>query len=265
MLVGGVCNDPAMPMSSRTSTARALVAASLLVVTQLAPGASEPAAAAVTWQAGPLRSDAWCAARVKDRREVRPVNRPYNRAGAQRRLRQFPYGRVTGNFTGTTDEIIQWAACKWGFNVRALRAQAAIESYWAQTTLGDWTTDPSSCAPFHSIGADGRSGECPESVGLMQVRAPYVPLRIAKGATRSTAYNLDVYLAIWRSCWRGDETWLNQFERGREYRAGDEWGCIGRWFTGRWYTPEGVTYTNRVKQYFRQRIWVSESFRNWRP
>jgi autotransporter family porin len=264
-LVGGVCNDPAMPMSSRNRAARALVAASLVVVTQLAPSASEPAAAAVTWQAGPLRSDAWCAARVKPRREVRPVNRPYNRAGAQRRLRQSPFRRVTGNFTGTTDQIIQWAACKWGFNTRALRAQAAIESYWTQTNLGDWTTDPTRCAPFHGIGADGRSGECPESVGLMQVRAPYFPWRVAKGAAKSTAYNLDAYLAVWRSCWRGDEYWLNHVERGRDYRAGDEWGCIGRWFTGRWYTPAAIEYVNRVKDYYRQRIWLTDSFRNWRP
>ena len=32
----------------------------------------------------------------------------------------FP--RITGNFTGTTDEIIQWAACKWGM-VRQRRAR----------------------------------------------------------------------------------------------------------------------------------------------
>jgi hypothetical protein len=257
-----------MPMTNRIRRARALAAASVLVVTavtQLAPGASEPVAAAVTWQAGPLRSDAWCAARVNDRREVRPMNRPYNRAGAQPRPGARPFRRVTGNFTGTTDEIIQWAACKWGFNVRALRAQAAIESYWTQTNLGDWTTDPARCAPFHRIGADGRPGECPESVGVMQIRAPYFPPRVNYGAGRSTAFNLDAYLAVWRSCWRGDEYWLNHVERGRDYRAGDEWGCIGRWFTGRWYTPAGIEYTNRVKDYFRRRIWVTESFRNWRP
>jgi hypothetical protein len=219
----------------------------------------------VAWEAGPLRSDAYCAARVGNRKEIRPMNRRFNRAGAQSRSKVVPFRRVTGNFTGSTGEIIQWAACKWGFNVRALRAQVAKESYWAQTTLGDWTTDPSRCAPLHRIGADGRPGECPESVGLMQVRAPYVPYRIAIGATRSSAYNLDVALAIWRSCWRGDETWLNHVERGRQYRAGDEWGCIGRWFTGRWYVPEGIAYTNAVKDYFRRRIWLTVSFRNWRP
>ena len=269
-----------MQMSNRSRATRTLVlamASTLLV--PLAPAAGEaaepttpaasaalaPAAVRVAWQAGPLRSDAFCAARVRHRREIRPMNRPYNRAGAQPRTRAWPFRRVTGNFTGTTGEIIQWAACKWGFNVRALRAQAAKESYWTQTNLGDWTTDRTRCAPFHGIGADGRRGWCPESVGIMQVRAPYVPLRVARGAARSTAYNLDAYLAVWRSCWRGEETWLNQFERGREYRAGDEWGCIGRWFSGRWYTQPSLDYIAAVKDYYRRRIWRTASFRNWRP
>jgi hypothetical protein len=255
-----------MQISTPLRMTRALgVAFAFALLIQLAPTAADPASAAVSWQAGRIRSDAWCAAHVQHRQEIRPMNRPFNRAGAQPRARVWPFRRVTGNFTGTTGEIIQWAACKWGFNVNALRAQAVVESYWTQTNLGDWTTDARNCAPFHGIGQDGRPGQCPESVGMLQVRAPYVPLRIARGATRSTAYNLDAYLAIWRSCWRGEETWLNQFERGRNYTAGDEWGCIGRWFTGRWYTPVGIDYTNRVQAYYRQQIWRTVSFRNWRP
>jgi hypothetical protein len=259
---------------SRSTRTLTLAIASTLLIPLAPAGAAvaqapAPARAAgavrVAWQAGRLHSDAFCAARVRNRREIRPMNRPYNRAGAQPRVRAWPWRRVTGNFTGSTDEIIQWAACKWGFNVRALRAQAAKESYWTQTNLGDWTTDGSRCAPFHGIGVDGRPGECPESVGMMQVRAPYVPRRIAIGSLRSTAYNLDVYLAVWRTCWRGGEPWLNQVERGREYRAGDEWGCIGRWFSGRWYTRPSLDYIAAVKDYFRRRIWRTASFRNWRP
>ena len=35
----------------------------------------------------------------------------------------MPYARyVTGHFTGTTDEVIQWAARKWGFRTDLLRA-----------------------------------------------------------------------------------------------------------------------------------------------
>jgi len=40
--------------------------------------------------------------------------------------------RVDGQFTGTTDEILQWAACKWGLPDNLIRADAAIESTWFQ-------------------------------------------------------------------------------------------------------------------------------------
>jgi hypothetical protein len=263
-----ICHDSAMQISKPSRSIRTLAAVvAVTFLVQLTPTAAEPVQAqrSVAWQAGRMHSDAFCAARVRNAAEIRPMNRPFNRAGAQPRVRRWPFRRVTGNFTGTTGEIIQWAACKWGFNVRALRAQAVKESYWTQTNLGDWTTDSSRCAPRHGIGEDGRPGECPESVGMMQVRAPYFPYRIVSGAERSTAYNLDAYLAIWRLCWRGGEAWLNTVERGREYRAGDEWGCIGRWFSGRWYTQASLDYMAAVKDLYRQRIWRTEGFRNWRP
>jgi hypothetical protein len=40
--------------------------------------------------------------------------------------------RVDGRFTGTTDEILQWAACKWGLPDNLIRADAVIESDWFQ-------------------------------------------------------------------------------------------------------------------------------------
>lgn len=40
--------------------------------------------------------------------------------------------RVNGQFSGTTDEIIQWAACKWGLPDNYLRAEADTESTWFQ-------------------------------------------------------------------------------------------------------------------------------------
>jgi hypothetical protein len=40
--------------------------------------------------------------------------------------------RVDGRFTGTTDEILQWAACKWGLPDNLARADAVIESTWFQ-------------------------------------------------------------------------------------------------------------------------------------
>src|SRR5689334_22544594 len=40
--------------------------------------------------------------------------------------------RVTGHHVGTTDENIQWAACKWGISDNLLRAFAVRMSTWYQ-------------------------------------------------------------------------------------------------------------------------------------
>ena len=40
--------------------------------------------------------------------------------------------RIDGQFAGTTDEIFQWAACKWGLPDDLLRAIAVRESTWYQ-------------------------------------------------------------------------------------------------------------------------------------
>ena len=127
----------------------------------------------------PLPSDAACAALVRPAAETRPDNAKFNATrGVQKNLTgPYPlFSRVDGNFTGTTDEIIQWTACKWGVDPDIVRAQAVVESYWHQQALGDTTSNASVCAPNHPIGSDpSHPGMCPESVGLLQVRFQYWP------------------------------------------------------------------------------------------
>jgi hypothetical protein len=112
-------------------------------------------------------------------------------------------GWVTGHFTGTTDEILQWGAYKWRIDPDLLRAVATVESWWHMYTVGD----------------DG------DSFGLMQIRRPYhccEPL-----TSQDTAFNVDYYGGILRAYHDGKQPWLNQVERGRRYRAGDVWGSVG--------------------------------------
>ena len=197
--------------------------------------------------------------------ENRPGNARFNQTVGHPTAPEPPYfntaGRVTGNFTGTTDEIIQWTACKWGIDEDVVRAQVARESWWHQDSTGDYTNDASLCAPGHPIGADGKPGQCPESIGLVQVRAQYYRPYI-NDAALSSAYNLDVTYAIWRSCFEGAETWLNTVDRGRQYAAGDMWGCIGRWYSGRWYTQAANDYMGWVQDYLNQRVWTTADFAN---
>ncbi len=136
----------------------------------------------------------------------------------------------------------------------------AKESWWYQRNGGDFTTDPTRCASGHPIGADGTAGQCPESIGLMQVRYPYWTAAFPS-ATNSSAYNLDEALAARRNCFEGNERWLNTVERGHDYAAGDLWGCIGLWFSGRWYAGGAQDYIAAVQGYYDQRIWESAGFK----
>jgi hypothetical protein len=110
-----------------------------------------------------LPSGAQCArwVRQRPRPETKSANRAANHATGQHvGSHFFPAGdspqadarlagRINGSFTGTTIDILRWAACKWGISQNVVFAQAAVESWWQQTTLGDWGTDASACPPGH--------------------------------------------------------------------------------------------------------------------
>ena len=245
-----------------------------LAVTIYLPMLMLPSANFVTLPPGSaLPSDAACAATVRSMPENKGVNKTYNATKGNQGLAVdfFTPGsgdpranteigvRVDGNFTGTTDEILQWAACKWGIDEDMVRAQAAIESWWRQTAKGDWGTDASRCPPGHGLGVDGQPGKCPESWGLLQTRYPYEQ-SAWPGIASSSAFNADTAYAIWRVCFEGYEWWLNDVEHGQTYAAGDAWGCVGRWFAGRWHTPAAETYITNVKNYLNQRIWETPNF-----
>lgn len=212
-----------------------------------------------------LPGDAECAARVRRHPwEPRPENAMANKwipgEEALESFRTTPWGgvthyqaRVTGGFTGTTDEILQWAACKWGLDEDIVRAQAVKESNWEQAAAGDW--EDGDCPP-------GYAGTCPHSFGLLQVRWNADPS--SRGtfplARDGTAFAADYTLAVWRACYEGEETWLNDVERGRAYGSGDEWGCVGRWYAGRWYTTGATEYIDAVRHHLTSRTWREPGF-----
>lgn len=205
-----------------------------------------------------LPSDAACAAAVRPVAELRADNATANATRGTDPNDVYP--RVTGAFTGTTDEILQWVACKWGIDEDIVRAQIAKESSWHQSAGGDLTGDQSLCHPAKRTG----SGTCPESIGLGQVRFQYHGSAFEdENAIRSSAYNVDYTYAIWRSCYEGELTWLNTVERGATYVAGDVWGCLGVWFSGRWRTSAALGYIAAVQQYLADRIWERPDFANW--
>lgn len=202
-----------------------------------------------------LPTEEECAASVRPAPEIRPANDEYNTTPGTKPHEEIP--RVTGNFVGTTDEIIQWAACKWGVDEDLVRAQMAAESWWHQSVGGDHTTNQALCHP--DVRTDSET--CPESMGLSQIKFQFHGAAYEdSNVIRSTAYNVDYAYSFWRRCYDGEFGWLNDEERGREYGPGDAVGCLGVWFWGRWYTPEGIEYMNLVQGYLDERIWETQEF-----
>lgn len=184
-----------------------------------------------------LPSGAQCATRVRPTAEVRAANAIPNSTKGTTANASYP--RVDGNFTGTTDEILQWAACKWGIDEDIVRAQIAKESWWNMSAVGDGG----------------------QSFGLGQVRDQYHSSAfVDDNAKRSSAYNVDYTYAFWRSCYEGEMGWLNTVERGATYAAGDLQGCLGVWFSGRWHTQAANDYITAVESYREQRIWQTSGF-----
>ena len=154
-----------------------------------------------------------------------------------RRRSEMVYRRyVTGRYRGTTDEILQWAARKWGFDPDLFRAVAAVESYWKMSAVGDGGL----------------------SFGIFQMKRTYhccLPL-----SSKYTAFNADYYGAILRAYYDGRQTWLNDVERGERYHAGDVWGSVGSWYAGRWRTAEALGYIRRVQRTLRDEPWNDRWF-----
>lgn len=229
-------------------------------------GSTGPARPGTLPPGSALPTDDDCAARIVPAAETRPANQAFNATKGQQKHIPEPWlDRVTGAYTGTTDEILQWGACKWGIDPDIVRAQAAKESYWNMQTYGDFGADPAACPAGHAIGVDGKRDQCPQSIGILQIRYPYHGPPAGRAtwpeAAASTAYNVDYTYALWRSCYEGDLTWLNTTERRGTYAAGDAWGCLGVWFSGRWHTEPADAYIDAVRSYDDQQVWLTNSFR----
>lgn len=210
-------------MSGRSDPTRQPAGAPDITATQ------DPDLAGLMPPGGHLPSGAQCAGWVqRDPWEPRPENTQANQTTPP-----VPYpgktgtwsteaadelkSRVDGQFTGTTDEIIQWAACKWGYPTELARAQAVEESNWDQSTTGD-----------HG-----------QSFGLLQVKQTAWPGTLP-WSRDSTAYNADWTLGVWRACYEG----LMYY--GPQSR-GDAWGCVGAWYSGDWHDSAAESYIRRVR------------------
>jgi hypothetical protein len=200
--------------------------------------------------------------------------------------------RVDGQFTGTTDEIIQWAACKWGLPDDLLRAIAATESTWYQyeayfsgRPVRNWGSGdvlaagtPGASEYCNGIAKYGRDyqldfgpGRCPATFSIAGVKSWQDPswgtMPGNQNGTfpfvrQSTAFALDYLSADLRGCYNGWERWL---AHTGAYVAGDIWGCVGAWYAGAWRTAAAEGYIARIRESLSAFIWLRADWLRTRP
>ena len=166
--------------------------------------------------------------------------------------------RADGQFSGTTDAILKWASCKWGFDENVTRATAVNETHWRQTEFGDIGNGtsigilqiksrdyPSSCEAVASS----------QNTSLVTDRTCYSYL--------STAFAADYKLAQQRACFEGKVSYMiGESPAGYpSYPNGTPdqmmWGCVGWWYSGHWYDSGAVNYISQVKGYLAGQPWLS--------
>ena len=166
--------------------------------------------------------------------------------------------RADGQFSGTTDAILKWASCKWGFDENVTRATAVNETHWRQTEFGD-------------IGNG-------TSIGILQIKSRDYPSSCEAVATSqntslvtdatcysylSTAFAADYKLAQQRACFEGKVSYMiGEAPAGYpSYPNGTPdqmmWGCVGWWYSGHWYDSGAVNYISQVKGYLAGQPWLS--------
>jgi hypothetical protein len=197
--------------------------------------------------------------------------------------------RVDGQFTGTTDEIFQWAACKWGLSDNMLRAVAVRESTWYQyetyasgRPVTDWgsgdmmspgttgaTTYCDGIARYgHDYQLDFGAGICPRTFSIAGVMAWQAPSWGAMSGNQngtfpfsrdSTAFAVDYLAANLRGCYEGWESWLKTTGT-MSYGAGEIWGCVGAWYAGEWHTTAADGYISRVQGELANLTWLESDW-----
>jgi hypothetical protein len=208
--------------------------------------------------------------------------------------------RVDGQFTGTTDEIFQWAACKWGLPDNAIRADAVRESTWFQYLhftdgqcfwnrgCGDaFATGPTVdtgiyCGGIALFGHDyqtdtnsqtyGRypyttpqQGMCPKTYSILGIMSWENPTWVAPsppwpGNQNGTFPFTRDSTAAAADYWGGYIRGCYEGWIKWLAPAGDLWGCIGSWYSGDWHSTAANDYIGRVQGELTNLTWLTSGF-----
>jgi len=126
--------------------------------------------------------------------------------------------RVDGQYTGTTEMIIRWAACKWGMDEDMIRAQATSEhDTWVQWNAGgDERKSINQCQAGNNPDHNSTNlwsymvpSACYQSWSIWQTKVVYSSPNVGAWTTwpainESTAFAADYRYAFQRSCMNGN-------------------------------------------------------------
>jgi hypothetical protein len=127
---------------------------------------------------------------------------------------------VDGQYTGTTEMIIRWAACKWGLDEDMIRAQATVEhGTWIQWNAGgDERHSIDQCQAGNNRGHNSTnlwgyliSNGCYQSWSIWQTKVVYSSPNVGAWTTwpainESTAFAVDYRYGSQRSCMNGNQS-----------------------------------------------------------
>jgi hypothetical protein len=165
---------------------------------------------------------------------------------------------VTGGFSGTTDEIIQWGAEKWGIPADWLRAEYVQESWWDQSQLGDLTTvaNPTLYPAYSRV----TGNQVYQSLGITQIKWNHPDANNSGIGTeplrwKSTAFNVDYQAASVRFYF--DNPHGKRSAWGDAYTSCNNWLSIGGWYNPfPWNNPEQQRYVQSVQTCLANRTWA---------
>jgi hypothetical protein len=224
---------------------------------------------------GILPSESWCAANIPSTAEYIPDNAvPNNQIPTALEIASFrsatslssSYANlVDGNYMGSTDMIMRWAACKWGIDENVVRGEVWGESAGYQAGLngvGDWTNVESYCPPGSGFPGAWDGSECGQSYGLVQIKYRWQP-ETWPMIQANTAFNVDYRFANQRQCMNGDQQSLVGQTPSSGYPTypngtSDQmlWGCIGAWYDGSWYDSSAIGYIDWVEAQVALQQWL---------
>jgi hypothetical protein len=127
---------------------------------------------------------------------------------------------INGQYTGATEMIIRWAACKWGMDEDMIRAQATTEHWtWVQWNAGgDKHNSAGECRAGNNSSHDSTDlwgylvpNACYQSWSNWQTKVVYSSPNLGAWTTwpainESTAFAADYRYGYQRSCMNGDQS-----------------------------------------------------------